>query len=143
MIIIIRFTIHLLYFFCFSESLDSGGARSTGNFKSISMSGDYDSQLLMADFDFDIRNKKLFWCSTPHYALAMYARAIWVADLGDNLESLRNSKIIVNNINCDSMAVDWINKLVYFTSETNSIEVVDYEGNNRRALIWTGLGAPR
>ncbi|KAL5252880.1 hypothetical protein ACHWQZ_G015595 [Mnemiopsis leidyi] len=125
------------------ESLDSGGARSTGNFKSISMSEDYDSQLLMADFDFDIRNKKLFWCSTPHYALAMYARAIWVADLGDNLESLRNSKIIVNNINCDSMAVDWINKLVYFTSETNSIEVVDYEGNNRRALIWTGLGAPR
>ena len=41
------------------------------------------------------------------------------------------------------MAVDWINKLVYFTSDTNSIEVVDYEGQNRRALIWTGLSAPR
>ena len=42
-----------------------------------------------------------------------------------------------------SMAVDWINKLVYFTSDTNSIEVVDYNGTNRRALIWTGLSAPR
>ena len=117
------------------------------------MSGDFDtSQLLMADFDFDIRfdhflrsdhpvlvsklssqfvlevnymnndydihftrnlldtiqttchvlrNKKLFWCSTPTYVYVTYSRAIWVADLDDNLETLRNSKMIVNNINCD------------------------------------------
>ncbi|XP_063677803.1 low-density lipoprotein receptor-related protein 2-like isoform X1 [Bolinopsis microptera] len=126
------------------EAFDSDTARSSGNFKSVTMSGEYEkSKLLMADFDFDIRNKKLFWCSTKHYADSTYERAIWVADLGDNLETLKNSKMIVNNINCDSMAVDWINKLVYFTSDTNSIEVVDYEGQNRRALIWTGLSAPR
>ena len=50
---------------------------------------------------------------------------------------------IFRNVDCESIAVDWINQLIYFTSVSNAIEVVDYAGKNRRAIIWTGLGKPR
>ena len=42
-----------------SISYYSDAPRSSGNFKSVTMSGDYEmSKLLMADFDFDIRSEK-------------------------------------------------------------------------------------
>ena len=44
----------------------------------------------------------------------------------------------------DGIAVDWINKKLYWTDTgTDMIEVADYDGTNRLKLITTGLEEPR
>ena len=57
-----------------------------------------------------------------------------------------NYKTKLENIDCGSIAVDWVNHLVYwtvFSADTMVIEVVKYDGSDRRSLIWEGLSKPR
>lgn len=51
----------------------------------------------------------------------------------------------------DGLACDWIGRKLYWTdsetdniySDTDSIEVADLDGSNRKVLYWTGLDQPR
>jgi hypothetical protein len=68
----------------------------------------------MVDFDFDYGNKKMLWCSTTNLqnSPASYRHDIWVADMTDSLDSIRDSRQILRNVNCDSISVDWVNQLL-------------------------------
>ena len=44
----------------------------------------------------------------------------------------------------EGIAVDWVNKKLYWTDTgTNIIAVADFDGSNRMVLVITGLGEPR
>ena len=61
------------------------------------------------------------------------------------LESENSTSEVIGNLNTpDGIAVDWVNKKLYWTDTgTKRIEVCDYEGRNRLHLVTTGLDEPR
>ena len=85
--------------------------------------------------DFDFNSRYIFWTDVIE-------------------EEIRRAKMeenprveVVANISVDTpdgIAVDWINKKLYWTDTGNDmIEVADFDGTNRLELIKTGLQEPR
>jgi len=114
------------------------------DYRSMEVSGQYNpQQYSMKDVDFDVRERKMFWCVETDPRSHHYNMSLWSADLSEDFEVL-NSRIIVEHINCDNIKVDWINKLIFFTSHVSSaIEVTDYKGKERRAIIWQNISKSR
>lgn len=85
--------------------------------------------------DFDFHSKYLFWTDV----------------MDENIKRARieeNPKVeVLVNINLntpDGIAVDWINEKLYWTDTgIDLIEVADFDGTSRLALVKTGLEEPR
>ena len=44
----------------------------------------------------------------------------------------------------DGLACDWLTRKLYWTdSETNRIELCDFNGNHRKVLFWRDMDQPR
>ena len=55
----------------------------------------------------------------------------------------RNIAVILNNTDCDGLAVDWHSLRLYWTDLTNdTISVSDFEGNNKRIMFSSELDRP-
>ena len=85
--------------------------------------------------DFDFNSRYIFWTD-------VIDKEIRRAKMEEN------PKVeVVANISVDTpegIAVDWINKKLYWTDTGNDmIEVADFDGTNRLQLIKTGLQEPR
>lgn len=77
---------------------------------------------------------------------------IFWADVGlEEIKSMRfsdpksNRSIIYTGLmSPDGLACDWLGKKLYWTdSETNRIEVSNFDGNHRKVLFWQELDQPR
>ena len=52
--------------------------------------------------------------------------------------------LLITALEVNSLTVDWVSKLVYWTdAQTQIISVVDYNGDHRTILVYTGLQNPR
>ncbi|XP_068676353.1 very low-density lipoprotein receptor-like isoform X2 [Montipora foliosa] len=85
--------------------------------------------------DFDFNSSYIFWTDVMDEDIKR-------AKIGENpkVESL----VRVNLNTPDGIAVDWINKKLYWTDTgVDMIEVADFDGNNRLVLVKSGLEEPR
>ena len=85
------------------------------------------------DFDFD--EGFIFWTD-------VHSGNIQRAPVNNS----RNIEVVVSDglSSPEGIAVDWVNKKLYWTdSGTDIIRVADYDGNNRMNLITTGQRNPR
>ena len=85
--------------------------------------------------DFDFNSSYIFWTDVMDEDIKR-------AKIGENpkVESL----VKVNLNTPDGIAVDWINKKLYWTDTgVDMIEVADFDGNNRLVLVKSGLEEPR
>lgn len=60
-------------------------------------------------------------------------------------DSKTNRSVIYTGLmSPDGLACDWLGKKLYWTdSETNRIEVSNFDGTHRKVLIWKDLDQPR
>ena len=85
--------------------------------------------------DFDFNSRYIFWTDVIEEEIR-------------RAKMEENPKVeVVANISVDTpdgIAVDWINKKLYWTDTGNDIiEVAEFDGTNRLELIKTGLQEPR
>lgn len=84
--------------------------------------------------DFDYENKLIFWTDLGMETINSY--------------SIRDKQVFdVINTGIEapeSLACDWITKKLYWAdSETNHIDVSNYDGSHRTVLFWKDLDQPR
>ena len=85
--------------------------------------------------DFDFNSDYIFWIDVTEEEIRR-------AKMEENPKVEVIAKINVDTP--DGIAVDWINKKLYWTDTGNDmIEVADFDGTNRLQLIKTGLQEPR
>ena len=88
-----------------------------------------------AAVDFYYRDSSIFWTDV-------------------RLEAIKRTRLNETNhitdvittglVSPDGLAVDWIGRKIYWTdSETNRIEVANFDGTYRKVLFWQDLDQPR
>lgn len=93
------------------------------------------NQRSIVSLDYDNKTGKIFWTD-------VISETISTIDRKSNKSA---PHILIKNVtNADGLSVDWINQKLYWTdSETDTIEVADFDGTNRITLIDSGLDKPR
>ena len=125
----------------FLTSIDNKIMRTSDlqSFDLVSMAGVEDSHHIY-DFDYDYQSNLLFWCSgdTQDLQSAMH-KNLWKASY-DNSQLIEAAKI-ADGIDCVSIAVDWINKKVYWvTANSGQLVASNYDGTNQATLLWRNVG---
>ena len=107
------------------------------NFQRLPMSHERDSYHIY-DFDYDHRNKLLFWCSGEREYYGSLYQNLWKATLQNG--ELLNPVKIISKIDCASLTVDWVNEKVYWvTKDSGKLIVASYDGYYHIILLWRNL----
>lgn len=84
--------------------------------------------------DFDYERQIIFWSDVGYESIS-----------GLSLSDSHLFDVVTESIiSPDGLAVDWLTKKIYWAdSDTNRIEVAQYDGTLRTVLFWTDLDQPR
>lgn len=110
------------------------------SFDPVFMVGVEDSHHIY-DFDYDYQSNFIFWCSgdTQDMQSAMH-KNLWKARYDVDSSQLLEASKVAEGVDCVSIAVDWINKKVYWvTADRGQLAVSSYDGSNQGTLLWRNL----